>query len=304
MAHDHEHAHSHAPADFGRAFLIGISLNLTFVVVEVGFGIVGHSMALVADAGHNLSDVLGLALAWGASALAKRKASQRHTYGLKRASILAALANAVLLLAATGAVVWEAVGRLANPGNVEGKTMIVVASAGVVINGFSALLFARGRDGDLNIRSAFLHLLGDAALAMGVVVAGVIILFTRWTPLDPIVSIVLSLAIVASTWSLLRRSLDLVLDAVPENVDLPAVRAYLEGIAGVQAVHDLHVWAMSTTEAALTAHVVVTPFPTGSGWLNEICEVLHERFGIEHSTLQVESASEAMCSLAKPNASH
>jgi cobalt-zinc-cadmium efflux system protein len=287
MGHDHDH--SHAPANQGRAFVIGISLNLGIVVLEVVYGLLSHSMALVADAGHNLSDVLGLALAWGAARLAKRRPSKRRTYGLRKSSILAALANAMLLLVATGAVAWESIERIRNPGVVHGKMVIAVAAVAVVINGASALLFMRDRERDLNMRSAFLHLAGDAAIALGVVVSATIILFTGWYVLDPIVGILVSIVIFASTWSLLRESLDLGLDAVPEGIDPDKVRAHLRGLPGVTEVHDLHIWAMSTTETALTVHLVIPGGAGVSGFFGELSKTLHDNFRIEHVTIQIEA---------------
>lgn len=285
----HDHPHSHGTARYDRAFLVGVALNLAFVVVEVVFGVLSHSMALVADAGHNLSDVLGLALAWGATWLARRKPSKLRTYGFRKTTILAALANAVLLLLATGGVVWESLQRLSHPGAVEGKTVIVVAAVGVAINGISALAFRKGGKHDLNLRGAFLHLAADAAVSFGVVITGVILLYTNWNLLDPIVSLVLSVIIVGSSWSLLRKSINLALDAVPEGIDVDAVRAYLEGLPDVLEVHDLHIWAMSTTENALTAHFVMTTGSCEPQFLGDVCKVLHDRFKIEHSTLQVEA---------------
>ncbi len=290
MEHDHDHGHDHAlPKDHGRAFLIGIALNVTIVVLEVVYGLVSHSMALVADAGHNLSDVLGLVLALGATVLAKRKPTSRRTYGFRKSSILAALANATLLLVVTGAVVWESIQRIRDPGIVHEKTVMVVAAIAVVINGASALLFLGGGKTDLNVRSAFLHLAGDAAIALGVVASGAVILFTGYYRLDPIVSIVVSILILVSTWSLLRKSLDLVLDAVPEGVDPDKVRAYLAGLVGVIEVHDLHIWAMSTTETALTAHLVMGADARDPSFLGDVCHGLNHRFHIAHATVQIET---------------
>lgn len=285
----HDHSHSHGTTRYDRAFLVGVALNLAFVVVEVVFGVLSHSMALVADAGHNLSDVLGLALAWGATWLARRKPSKLRTYGFRKITILAALANAVLLLLATGGVVWESVQRLSRPGAVEGKTVIVVAGVGVAINGISALAFRKGGKHDLNLRGAFLHLAADAAVSFGVVITGIILIYTNWNLLDPIVSLVLSVVIVGSSWSLLRKSINLALDAVPEGIDVDAVRGYLEGLPDVLEVHDLHIWAMSTTENALTAHFVMKTASCEPRFLGDVCKVLHDRFKIEHSTLQVEA---------------
>jgi len=295
MANDHDHDrhadhdhHAHGHATSGWAFVVGIALNLAFVVVEAIYGILAHSMALSADAVHNLGDVLGLCLAGGAAVLAKRKPSKRRTYGLRGSTILASLANAVLLLTVTGAIAWESLQRLAHPGDVTGKTVVVVALVGVVINGASALLFLRGRDRDLNVRSAFLHLAGDAALALGVAISGAVVLATGWRWLDPVVSIALSAVILASTWSLLRRSLDLALGAVPMGIDPDEVRAFLARLPNVVEVHDLHIWAMSTTETALTAHVVM-PKPCEPHFLGDVCKRLHVEFGVAHATIQVDA---------------
>jgi cobalt-zinc-cadmium efflux system protein len=292
--HDHDHDHGHAhdlPKDHGRAFLIGIGLNVTIVIIEVIYGLVSHSMALLADAGHNLSDVLGLVLALGATVLVKRKPTARRTYGFRKSSILAALANATLLLVVTGGVVWESIQRLRDPGIVHEKTVMIVAGVAVIINGASALLFLGGGKHDLNVRSAFLHLAGDAAIALGVVASGAIILYTGYYRLDPIVSILVSVLILASTWSLLRKALDLVLDAVPEAVDPDKVRAYLCGLPNVTEVHDLHIWAMSTTETALTAHLVLGNGPCSAGFVGDVSHHLLDDFHIVHATIQVEEAS-------------
>jgi cobalt-zinc-cadmium efflux system protein len=285
---DHHGAHGHAAVSHGRAFAIGIALNLGIVVTELAYGFASHSMALIADAAHNASDVLGLGIAWAATVLMKRKPSKRHTYGLRRISILAALANAVLLLVGTGGVGWEAIRRLEEPGAVDGRTVMFVAGAAVVVNGASALLFMHDRRRDLNIRSAFLHLSGDAAIALGVVVSGWIILMTGWSWVDPLVSLFVSALVLLSTWSLLRRSFNLALDAVPDGIDPEAVRTFLSKLPGVTEVHDLHIWAMSTTENALTAHLVMPGDAYGPAFLGEVCKSLHDVFHIEHSTLQVE----------------
>ncbi len=293
----HSHAgHSHEPpTDFNRAFAIAALLNILYISLQVGFGIVAHSLALIADAGHNLGDVLGLILAWVALRLGKRPPTARHTYGFRRSSILASLANAVLLLVAVGAITWEAVHRFSDPAPVAGRTVIWVAALGVVVNGFSAWLFAAGRKGDLNVKGAFLHLAADAAVSGGVVLAGVAILFTGWQWIDPVMSLVVNAVIVVSTWGLLRRALDMALDAVPENIDLGEVRGYLAALPGVERVHDLHVWPLSTTDTALTAHLVL-PAPaaggTGDGHdalLARASRELHDRFGIEHTTIQIEN---------------
>ena len=289
--HDHDHDHGHAlPKDHGRAFLIGIALNVTIVIIEVIYGLLSHSMALLADAGHNLSDVLGLVLALGATVLVKRKPTARRTYGFRKSSILAALANATLLLLVTGGVVWESIQRLRDPGIVHEKTVMIVAGIAVIINGASALLFLGGGKHDLNVRSAFLHLAGDAAIALGVVASGAIILFTGYYRLDPIVSILVSALILASTWSLLRQALDLVLDAVPEGVDPDKVRAYLCGLPNVTQVHDLHIWAMSTTETALTAHLVLGSGPREARFVGDVSHHLLDQFHIAHATIQIEEA--------------
>lgn len=301
--HDHGHSHGamghvHAPANFGRAFLIGIILNVGFVVAEVVYGIIGGSMALLADGAHNLTDVLGLAAAWLASVLARRPPSRRYTYGLGRSTILAALFNGVLLLLATGAILLEAVQRLITPEPVAGLTVIIVASIGIAINGATAWLFVSGSKGDLNIRGAFQHMLADALVSVGVVVAAVLIMITGWNRIDPLVSIAIAVVIVAGTWSLLRQSINMSMDAVPEGVDAPAVQRYLEALPGVREVHDLHIWAMSTTETALTGHLVMPGDHPGDAFLRETCEHLQHRFRIGHATLQIEVDGTVACRLA------
>lgn len=285
--HDHDHAHGGSGAK-GRAFLVGIVLNLVIVVVEAVYGLAAHSMALLADAGHNLGDVLGLVLAGSAAILARRRPTKRHTYGYRRLTLLAALANGVFLLVATGGIAWESVRRLGTPEPVVAQTVIAVAAVGAVVNGASALLFLRGRDHDLNVKGAFLHLAGDAGIALGVVVTGMIVMHTGWWWLDPATSLVVAALILVSTWSLLRRSLNLVLDAVPEGIDIDAVREYLSALPRVREVHDLHVWAMSTTETALTAHLVMPGNSCEPTFLASICRELHDRFDIDHGTLQVD----------------
>jgi cobalt-zinc-cadmium efflux system protein len=300
FGHSHSHAghdHSHAPKDFGTAFLIGVILNAGFVVAEVVYGILGNSLALLADAGHNLSDVLGLLLAWGASILVKRAPTNRYTYGLRSTSILAALVNAALLLLVTGGIAWEAILRFRQPSDVEGKTVIIVAAVGVVINLATALLFMSGRKGDLNVRAAFQHMAGDAAIALGVVIAGFAILYTGWHWLDPLVSLVIALLVIAGTWGLLRDSVALALDAVPPGIDLSKVKGYLASVPGVSEVHDLHIWGMSTTETALTAHLVFPEGFPGDARRIEICGELREHFAIQHATIQIELA-EHTCELA------
>ncbi len=282
------HEHNHAPANYGRAFAIGIILNSGFVVLEVVYGKLSHSLALVADAGHNLSDVLGLALAWGAMILARRSPTPERTYGFRRSSILAALINAAVLLISVGAIAWEAIGRLRNPGSVEETIVIWVAAVGILINGGTALLFMSGRKGDLNVRGAFVHLASDAVITFGVVLTGVAMLYTGWTWLDPIVSLLIVALIVYGTWGLLRDSVNLALDAVPQGIDMNAVKEYLANLPTCADVHDLHVWGMSTTETALTAHVVLEKAACDDGLLAKIANELHDKFGIEHTTLQIE----------------
>jgi cobalt-zinc-cadmium efflux system protein len=285
------------PRDFNRVFAIGVALNVAYVAVQVIFGLVGHSLALLADAGHNLGDVLGLVLAWGASHLVKRPATTRRTYGWRRTSIMAALANAIFLLVTVGAITWEAVRRFARGEVVDANIVILVAAVGVVLNGITAWLFMSGRKGDLNIRGAFTHMAADAGISAGVVGAGLAIRFTGWTWLDPLASILINIVIVIGTWGLLRESFNLATDAVPAEIDLVQVRQYLINLPDVVAVHDLHIWAMSTTEIALTAHLVM-PNQIGSDtFRRHVCEHLQSTFGIEHSTIQIEQNAET-CSLA------
>ncbi len=292
MVREHGHDHSHAPA-IGRAFAIGVALNATYVVLEVIFGLFAHSIALVADAGHNLGDVLSLILAWVASILVRRPPSGRRTYGWRRSSILTALINAVLLLVTMGGIAWEAIRRFGNTGNVEGKTVIWVAAVGILINGATALLFMAGRKGDLNIRAAFVHMVSDAGLAFGVVIAGIAILLTGKGWIDPVMSLIIVAIVLYETWDLLRDSVNLALDAVPEAINPGEVRAYLAGLPDVREVHDLHIWAMSTTETALTAHLVVPDVMDHDSLLAHTCEGLHDTFGIAHATLQIETGNPA-----------
>ncbi len=297
MPYDHSHAtQSHKRANFNRAFAVGIALNCGFVLAEFLFGLMAHSLSLIADAGHNSSDVLGLLMAWGASRLVQRAPTQRRTYGFRRSSILAALANAVILIAVTGALSWEAIRRLAHPEPVAGNIMIWVAAVGVVINGATALMFMAGRKQDLNLKGAFLHMAGDAAIALGVVVAGIIIQLQNWLWLDPVLSLVIGVLIAIGTWGLLRDSINLSLDAVPQGIDTKTVETYLTGLPGITKVHDLHIWAMSTNETALTAHLV-RPGGTDDTFLHQVCEELSHRFNIHHATLQIESSGE-VCKLA------
>lgn len=296
MAHSHTH---NGQEDFTSAFALGVGLNVAFVAAEAFFGWLSGSLALVADAGHNLSDVLGLALAWGAAVLARRGPSTRRTYGLRRSTILAALLNAAFLLVAVGGIAWEAVRRLRNPEPVAGSTVIAVAAVGIVINGVTAWLFAAGRKRDVNIRGAFLHMAADTAVSLGVVVAGVAMLLSGRLWIDPAVSLGVVAVITVGTWGLLRESLDLALDAVPNGIDPGAVQAYLESVPGVTEVHDLHIWGMSTTEVVLTAHLVLPGLTDDDALLAGVCRELHDRFGIGHATIQLEHGSQDYpCGLA------
>ena len=299
--HDHDHhgghGHVHAPAGFGKAFAIGIALNAGFVVLEVVYGLLSNSVALLADAGHNMSDVLGLGVAWSAAVLSKRAPTQRFTYGLGGTSILAALFNASFLLVIIGGLSWEAIGRFGDPQPVAGKTVMIVAAIGILINGVCAWLFASGRKGDLNIRGAFTHMAADALVSVGVVIAGLVILLTGWLWLDPAASLTINAIIIWGTWGLLRDSVTMSLNAVPAGLELQKVGAFLSAATGVQEIHDLHIWAMSTTETALTAHLVMPGGHPGDSFLVDLCEQLNERFGIGHATLQVETDPQTVCPL-------
>ena len=295
MAHDHAHGHDHghhhhpAPERYDRAFALGIGLNLAYVAAETVFGLLAGSLALLADAGHNLSDVLGLALAWGATWLARRQPTPRRTYGLRRSSILAALANAMLLLVAIGAIAWEAVKRLQDPQPVATGIVLLVAGVGVLINGGTALLFMRGRENDLNIQGAFLHMAADAGITLGVMVAALVIGSTGWLWLDPVTSLAIAAVILVGTWGLLRDSVDLALDAVPRGIDPGEVAEFLSAQPGVSEIHDLHIWAMSTTETALTVHLVRPAATMDDGLLAKLRHDLKDRFKIAHATIQVET---------------
>ncbi|RKF21075.1 cation transporter [Altericroceibacterium spongiae] len=286
----HHHGHSHAPADYGRAFAIGIALNTCFVIVEASFGIISGSMALVADAGHNLSDVLSLLIAWGANIASKRPPSARFTYGYKSSSILAAIGNAALLLIALGAILYETIHRFMSPAPVEGMTMIVVAGIGVLINTGTALLFMRGRKNDINIRGAFLHMAADALVSIGVVAAGLLIMATGALWIDPVTSLIIVLVIAGGTWGLLKDSVRMGLLGVPEGIDEQKVSAYLAELPGVDAIHDLHIWPMSTTETALTAHLVMPQGHPGDAFLHHLAHELEHQFAIGHTTVQIEQA--------------
>lgn len=303
MTAGHHHHHHEAPADFDRAFGIGIALNMGFVLVEAFFGWRIDSLALLADAGHNLSDVAGLVLAWGGALAGRLRPDARHTYGWKRATILAAFINALLLLVAMGSLAWEAFGRLRSPSPVEGVTMIVVAAIGIVVNTATALLFMRGRERDLNIRGAFLHMAADALVSAGVVAAGVLLLVFGWSWLDPALSLAIAAVIVVGTWSLFRESMHLLFDGVPADVRLDEVHLLLRGLPGVQDVTDLHVWAMGTSQYALTAHLVV-PAGVDDEFYRDASQRLHDHFDIEHVTLQVtqEPAGTVACAVGPADA--
>jgi len=282
------HEHHHEPADYSHAFKIGVALNVGFIVIEVVFGLAADSLALLADAGHNLSDVLGLLLAWGAGYLTQREATDRRTYGWRKSSILAALFNAIILLVAIGGIGWEAIRRFDDPSHVTGVTIIWVAAIGVMVNGITAFLFMSGRKRDLNIRGAFLHMAADAGVSAGVVLVGIGIIITGWQWLDSAVSLLIAGIIFVGTWGLLKDSFNLALDAVPRHIDAEDVKKYLSGLPGVSQVHDVHIWGMSTTEVALTAHLVKQRTEDDDSLIAEIKEELHRRFGIEHITIQWE----------------
>jgi cobalt-zinc-cadmium efflux system protein len=299
MTHQHSHGHHHdVPTNYNQIFVIGVLLNVVFVAVEATFGLVLGSLALLADAGHNLSDVLGLLLAWGGHLLAQRPPSQRFTYGLRRSSILAALLNGVILLVAMGAIAWEAIRRFWEPAPVPGLALIVVAGVGIIINGLTAWLFMAGRDRDLNLRGAFWHMAADTLVSVGVVIAGIAILLTGWLWFDPVISLIIVAVVVVGAWQLLKGTLSLALDAVPANIEPKAVREFLRELPQVQQVHDLHIWAMSTTEVAMTAHLVMPSGHPGDRFLTDTSHHLEDQFGIQHATIQIEIGdSEAPCHL-------
>lgn len=290
------HSHSHA-ANYDRAFVIGIALNVLFVLVEAFYGWQAESLALLSDAGHNLSDVLGLLMAWGGFYLARLRPNRKHTYGWGRATILAALFNALILLVAVGGIVWEAVSRFSHPVPIHGGIVMLVAAVGVVINGITAWLFMSGNRDDLNLRGAFLHMAADALVSFGVVIAGAVFVWTGWTWLDPAISLVIAAVILLGTWGLLRQSLHLTLDGVPAPIELDAVKSYLSALPGVSEVHDLHVWAMSSSDIALTVHLVMCDGYPGDDFLNRVAEALHHDFAIEHATIQIETGS-MVCALS------
>ena len=294
------HEHKHNTRNYNRSFAIGVILNVLFVAIEAGYGFVAGSLALMADAGHNLSDVVSLILAWGAAFLATKPATEKKTYGLRKVTILASLASAILLLFALGGITWEAIGRFTHPQPVEGLTVIVVAAIGVVINTISALLFVSGQKHDLNLRGAFIHMAADAVVSFGVVVAGIIIMITGWLLVDPIISLLIVAVILVGTWTLLRDSINLVIDSVPGHIDIAGIRSYLHRLENVSQFHDLHVWPMSTTEVALSVHlIIVVEGPVGNDFLNKIQQDLHDNFNIEHSTIQVERQDDGPCALDK-----
>jgi len=291
----HDHSHTHEVKDFSKAFAIGIALNVIFIVVEVVYGLIVNSLALIADAGHNLGDVLGLIIAWVASYLVKKSATQKYTYGLKKSSVLAAFLNAMILLVAIGIIIWEAIKRFAQPQPIEGTTIMIVAGIGVVINAATALLFFSGRKQDLNIKGAFLHMAADAGISLGVVIVGLVLTFTDYYWLDPVVSIVIALIIFWGTWDLLKDSTSLALDAVPKGIDREGVEKYLNSIPEIENFHDLHIWAMSTTETALTVHAVAVGNYDRNKIIEKISAELRHHFNIIHTTIQIEDEREEDC---------
>lgn len=295
MSYDHNHQIS----NYNRAFAIGVMLNVIFVAIEAGYGVAAGSLALIADAGHNLSDVLSLLLAWGAALLATKPATEKRTYGFRKVTIMASLASAILLLVALGGITWEAIGRFFDPKPVEGMTVIAVAAIGVVINTITALLFVSGQKHDLNIRGAFLHMAADAGVSFGVVVAGIIIMVTGWLLVDPLISLLIVAVILVGTWSLLRDSMNLAIDSVPEGIDIAAIKRYLTGLENVSQIHDLHVWPLSTTEVALSVHLITVDDSLDNDFLPKLQQQLHDRFSIEHSTIQVERQDDGPCILNK-----
>ncbi|KMQ76223.1 cation diffusion facilitator family transporter [Marinobacter subterrani] len=298
-SHDHGHDHSHHFDTHHRSFAIAVLLNTLFVVIEAVYGLLSGSLALLADAGHNLSDVLGLIMAWAASWLASRAATHSKTYGLKKTTILAALFNALILIAAVGGITWEAIQRLTDPADVAGLTVMVVAGIGVLVNGATMMLFIKGQEGDINIRGAFLHMAADTAVSVGVVISGIVLMYTSLDWIDPVVSLVIAAVIFLGTWQLLKDSVNLAVDAVPRGIDPAAVRQRLEGLPGVRSAHHLHIWALSTTENALTVHLV-KPDPQGDDRvINDASELLAKEFNIQHTTIQWER-DDCEC----PNASY
>jgi cobalt-zinc-cadmium efflux system protein len=291
-----KYTHSHNVQNYNKAFGFGIALNISYIIVEVIYGFLINSMALLADAGHNFSDVLGLLLAWGGTYLAKTAVTKSRTYGLRKATVLAALFNALILLIAVGAIAIEAIRKISEPESIQGTTMMIVAGVGVIINTLTALLFLKGREKDINIQGAFLHMAADAGVSLGVVATGFLINITGFYLLDPIISFVIVVVITIGTWGLLRDSFHLSMDAVPRGIDLEKVQDYLNSLDGVEEVHDLHIWAMSTTEIALTVHLIMPNDIKNDHLLKKICKDLMDNFGIEHPTIQIEkSAQSANC---------
>jgi cobalt-zinc-cadmium efflux system protein len=290
ISHSHHHNHQ---TDYNKAFAFGIALNIIYVIVEFSYGLAINSMALIADAGHNLSDVLGLVLAWIANHLAKSTPTKTRTYGLRKSTIIAALFNAVILLIAVGAITVEAIRKFIEPEPVAGNVIMIVAGIGVIINTITALLFVSGRKKDLNIKGAFLHMAADAAVSLGVVLAGLAISITHLYWIDPVISLIIVIVITIGTWGLLKESFFLSMDAVPKNIDYDKVEKFLISVEGVKEVHDLHIWAMSTTEIALTAHLVMPVIPGNDSIMKKICSELHDRFGIEHTTIQIEKSHQS-----------
>jgi cobalt-zinc-cadmium efflux system protein len=289
------HSHTHEVKDFGKAFAIGIALNVAYIIIEVIYGLIVNSLALIADAGHNLSDVLGLVIAWVASYLVKKSATKKYTYGLKKSSVLAAFLNAMILLVAIGIIIWEAIGRFADPQPIEGTTIMIVAGIGVLINAVTALLFFSGRKQDLNIKGAFLHMAADAGISLGVVIVGLVLTFTNYYWLDPVVSIAIALIIFYGTWDLLKDSTSLALDAVPKEIDKEGVDNYFDSLPELKGIHDLHIWAMSTTETALTVHAVVEENCRCNVLIDKISEDLRDKFNIVHTTIQIEEPGDKDC---------
>lgn len=293
------HDHNHQISNYTRAFAVGVTLNAIFVAIEAGYGVGAGSLALIADAGHNLSDVLILLITWGAVLLAAKPATEKRTYGFRKLTIIASLASAILLLFALGGITWEAIGRFFAPKPVDGMTVVVVAAIGVVINTITALLFVSGQKHDLNIRGAFLHMAADAGVSLSVVVGGIIIMFTGWLLIDPLISLLIVAVILVGTWSLLRDSINLAIDSVPERINIAEIKRYLTDLENVYQIHDLHVWPMSTTEVALSVHLIVADDSLNDDFLPKLQQQLHDRFGIEHSTIQVESQNNCSCILNK-----
>jgi cobalt-zinc-cadmium efflux system protein len=286
---DMDHDHDHQIEDYNRSFAFGVVLNIAFVIIEAGYGIFADSLALIADAGHNLSDVASLLLAWGASALSRKAATAKRTYGFRKVTVLASLTSGIILIVALGGITWEAIGRFANPRSVQGMTVIVVAGIGVVINTLTALLFVKGQKHDLNIRGAFLHMAADAGVSLAVVVAGIIISIWGWLWIDPVMSLFIAAVIFWGTWGLLRDSINYTLDAVPKGIDYHGIKRYLTGLDRVDCIHDLHIWPLSTTEVALTVHLVVEDVSLDNNFLREVQQYLRDRFRIGHATIQVET---------------